>query len=78
MRARIFVIVGAELARIPTPEIHDFRRAFAIESLRNGIDLVTLMGLMGYSDPTVLRRYLKLVDEDLKRGHEKSSPADNL
>jgi integrase/recombinase XerC/integrase/recombinase XerD len=65
-------------AGIGTPQIHDFRRAFAIESLRNGCDLVTLMRLMGHTSPNVLRRYLHLVDGDLQKTHERTSPADNL
>ncbi len=65
-------------ANVPEPGLHDFRRAFAIESLRNGIDLITLMHLMGHTDTKVLQRYLKLVEKDLKSGHDKSSPADLL
>lgn len=68
--------VKAGLDRVPG--IHDFRRAFAVESLRNGIDLITLARLMGHSDLTVLRRYLHLVDDDLQRAHASSSPADHL
>jgi site-specific recombinase XerD len=68
----------ARAANIPEPGLHDFRRTYAIESLRNGIDIVTLMHLMGHTTTTVLQRYLKLVENDLRRGHEKSSPADNL
>ena len=62
----------------PAPGIHDFRRAFAIESLRNGMDLVTLARLMGHTDITVLRRYLHLLETDLQRAHSASSPADHL
>ncbi len=68
----------AEAAGIPTPEIHDFRRAFALQSLRNGINLVALMRLMGHTDTKVLQRYLDLVSEDLQLAHAKGSPADNL
>jgi site-specific recombinase XerD len=64
-------------AHIPEPGLHDFRRTYAIESLRNGIDIVTLMHLMGHTTTTVLQRYLKLIEADLQRGHDKSSPADN-
>lgn len=68
----------AELARVPPPSIHDFRRTFAIESLRGGVDIVTLMHLMGHADTIVLQRYLRYVDQDLINGHEKSSPGDRL
>jgi len=68
----------AERIGIPEPQIHDFRRTFAIQSLRNGIDLITLMRLMGHTSTTVLQRYLRLVESDLQSAHERSSPADNL
>jgi len=53
---------------------HAFRRTFATWSLRNGIDLEHLRLLMGHSDYTVLRQYLSLVEEDLKRAHTEFSP----
>jgi len=68
----------AEKAGVPNPQIHDFRRTFAIESLRNNVDEISLMHLMGHSSTSELRRYLKLVESDLRRAHEKGSPADNL
>ena len=68
----------AAQANIPSPTIHDFRRTFAIESLRGGVDIVTLMHLMGHANTIVLQRYLKYVEQDLINGHEKSSPGDRL
>jgi site-specific recombinase XerD len=68
----------ADLAHIPQPGLHDFRRTYALESLRNGIDIVTLMHLMGHTTTTILLRYLKLVERDLQTGHARSSPADTL
>jgi site-specific recombinase XerD len=70
----------SEQARLPLPHpsLHDFRRTFAIESLRNGIDTVTLMHLMGHTSVTILQRYLKLIERDLQQGHARSSPADKL
>jgi len=65
-------------ANIPDPQVHDFRRTFAIECLRNGVDLITLMRLMGHTDTKVLQRYLKLLDTDLRSSHERTSPADAL
>ncbi|MEN6529568.1 MAG: tyrosine-type recombinase/integrase [Anaerolineaceae bacterium] len=53
----------ANLKTIPSP--HDFRRAFALESLRRGCDLIRLMKLMGHSSTQVLQRYLALQVEDL-------------
>lgn len=56
---------------------HSFRRLFALEMLRSGVDIFTLQLLMGHSDIQVLRRYLKQVDGDLQAAHRKASPVDN-
>lgn len=55
---------------------HDYRRAFAVNMLRNGCDLVSLSRLMGHSDLSTLNRYLALVQDDLRDIHEQNSPAD--
>jgi site-specific recombinase XerD len=65
----------AGLKDIPTP--HDFRRAFALIMLRNGVDIFALQKLMGHSDLQVLRRYLAQNDEDVHTAHMKGSPVDN-
>jgi site-specific recombinase XerD len=46
----------AEAAGIPAPTLHSFRRAFALLSLRNGVDVYSLQRLMGHADLSVLRR----------------------
>lgn len=66
----------AHLAKTPSP--HDFRRAFALNMLRNGCDLITLQRLMGHADLTVLSRYLAQLDGDLHAVHQKASPVDHL
>jgi integrase/recombinase XerD len=65
----------AELKDIPTP--HDFRRAFALIMLRNGVDVFALQKLMGHSDLQVLRRYLAQTDQDIQTAHMRGSPVDN-
>jgi integrase/recombinase XerD len=65
-------------AGIEEPTLHQFRRAFALNFLRNGGDVYTLQRLMGHSDLSVLRRYLKLTDQDTQAAHAKYSPADRL
>lgn len=65
----------AGLEEIPTP--HDFRRAFALIMLRNGVDIFALQKLMGHSDLQVLRRYLAQTDEDVHTAHMRGSPVDN-
>ena len=67
----------AKLARIEKPELHGFRRAFALNYLRNGGDIYTLQKLMGHADLQVLRRYLAQTNEDLQIAHRKFSPVDN-
>lgn len=68
----------ARQAGIIEPTLHQFRRAFALNFLRNGGDVYALQRLMGHSDLSVLRRYLKLTDQDTQSAHAKYSPADKL
>ncbi len=68
----------ADRAGIREPGAHDFRRAFALNYLRNGGDIFTLQRLMGHADITVLRRYLAQTDGDSRTGHERFGPVDNL
>jgi len=66
----------AKRANVPTPKIHDFRRAFALECLRNDVDIYSLQKLMGHADLQVLRRYLAQTTEDIQEAHRKASPVD--
>ena len=66
----------AAAAGVDKPGLHDFRRAFAINFLRNGGDIYSLQELMGHADLQVLRRYLKQTDQDLQAAHAKASPVD--
>lgn len=66
------------LAKVTTPKIHDFRRAFALGMLRAGVDVYTLQRLMGHADLQVLRRYLNQTDNDLAEAHRKASLGDRL
>ena len=68
----------AEKAGVDAPMLHSFRRAFALLCLRNGADIYSLQKLMGHSDLTVLRRYLKQTEDDLREAHRKAGPVDNL
>lgn len=64
------------LAGVPKPGLHDFRRAFALNCLRAGMDVYSLQKLMGHSDLQVLRRYLAQTDSDLLEAHGRASPVD--
>jgi site-specific recombinase XerD len=66
----------AGLAEIPSP--HDFRRAMAINYLRNGGDVFTLQLILGHKSLVVLRRYLALTERDTQEAHTRFSPVDNL
>lgn len=68
----------AQKAGIPEPGMHSFRRAFAVNSLRNGMDVLMLQRLMGHADLSVLDRYLALVDDDLRDAHSRFGVVDHL
>ena len=57
---------------------HTFRRTFAINCLRNGMNIYALARLMGHSDITVLRQYLALVDQDLAQAHQEFGAVDRM
>lgn len=67
----------AKEAEITKPGLHDFRRAFALNFLRNGGNVFALQHLMGHADLQVLRRYLAQTSEDLHKEHIKCSPVEN-
>lgn len=66
----------AAAAGVSVPAPHDFRRAFALECWRAGIDILTLSKLMGHTSLQVLNRYLKQIGEDLELAAKRSSPVD--
>jgi site-specific recombinase XerD len=67
---------AAGLAEVPSP--HDFRRAMAINYLRNGGDVFTLQIILGHKSLAVLKRYLALTERDTREAHARFSPVDNL
>ena len=68
----------AHKAGVPVPSLHSFRRAFALLSLRAGMDVYSLQRLMGHSDLSILRRYLAQTEGDLQKAHARAGPVDNL
>jgi integrase/recombinase XerD len=56
---------------------HAFRRSYALNCLRSGVDIFTLQLLMGHKDLQVLRRYLKQTEDDLRLS-VRFSPGDHL
>jgi site-specific recombinase XerD len=60
--------------RPPTP--HDFRRAFALNMLRSGTDLLTLATIMGHSNLATLKQYVKLTTDDTMLAHRRAGGVD--
>jgi integrase/recombinase XerD len=73
---RMMFVRRAKLAGVPEPSPHDFRRAFALQSLRAGMDLLTLSRLLGHADLQMVRRYVAQTDDDLQAAHTQYSPVD--
>lgn len=67
----------SKIAGIEKVKLHSFRRAFAINALRSGMDMETLRRLMGHESYQVLQRYLFEVTDDLRTSHNQHSPVDN-
>ena len=68
----------AKDAKIETPSLHSFRRYFAIQMLRRGVDIFALQKLMGHSDIQILRRYLQQTEEDIRSAHQLGGPVNQL
>lgn len=62
----------------PPPGLHDFRRAFALTCLKNGMDVYTLMRLMGHSSLHILMRYLHLTNASTADAFSVHGPVDHL
>jgi len=63
---------------IKAPTLHSIRRAFALEMLRGGADLLTVARLLGHADLSQVPKYLKQLASDLRAAHAKASPGDRL
>jgi len=63
----------SKTAGVETPQLHAFRRAFAISMLRKCVDVFTLSKLMGHESIEVLKYYLKH-----STAHKRYGPVDNL
>jgi len=57
---------------------HTFRHTFAKNYLVNGGDIFSLQKILGHSSLASVRSYLNLFGTDIKKLHQKYSPADNL
>ena len=57
---------------------HGLRRFFATESLRAGLDVLSLQRLLGHSTLAMTSIYVQLASDDLAAAHARSSPGDRL
>jgi integrase/recombinase XerD len=74
---KMLMIRRANQAHVKTPQLHAFRRWFALTCLRAGMDVYSLQELMGHADLQVLRRYLKQTNQDIGEAHRRAGPVDN-
>lgn len=57
---------------------HRFRHTFAILSLRHGMDPWTLQHTLGHTDMAMTKKYLAIVDTDVREKKRATSPLDKL
>ncbi len=74
---RSMVARRAREAKVEAPTLHSFRRLFALQCLRAGMDIFILQKAMGHADLTMLRRYLAQTSEDVQAAHRIAGPVDN-
>ena len=54
------------------------RRTFATLSIKAGMNLVHLQGLLGHSSIEMTRHYIQMLDEDLIEAHKEFGPIDKF
>lgn len=57
---------------------HMFRRTFATLALRAGMNPFHLQALLGHTTLEMTRRYVQILDEDLRKAHGEFGPVDRL
>jgi site-specific recombinase XerD len=76
---RALLVRRSEMAGLgKTLTAHQFRRFFALETLRAGADTVTVARLLGHSNLATVERYLRQTTGDLSSIHSKTSPVNKL
>ncbi len=57
---------------------HALRRTFATLSIRAGMNVFQLQGLLRHSTLEMTRHYIEMLDEDLVKAHREHGPIDNF
>ena len=60
------------------PNLHSFRRFFALACLRGGMDVISMQRLSGHANLAIINRYLRQTEGDLQAAHEKAGPVKRL
>lgn len=69
----------AEIARIDKRvSPHVLRHNFAKMAALNGMDVFSLMRILGHADISTTRRYVQVDDEDVKKQHDRFSPVNHI
>ncbi len=67
-----------EKAQVEDVHPHRFRHTFALASLRNGLDPLTLQRLLGHTTLTMTNHYVAMTTHDLSTRHAAASPLAHL
>lgn len=57
---------------------HRFRHTAAVTAVRAGIGLLELQSMLGHTSLEMVRKYVKLAEEDVARAMQRNSPLDHL
>lgn len=68
--SRLVAALGRKAGVKVTP--HALRRTFALQALRKGMDVMSLMRLMGHADIAMTSHYVQLLDSDVLSAHQKA------
>jgi integrase/recombinase XerD len=72
---QMFIHLG-QAAKVAHVHPHRFRHTFAIQFLRNGGNAFILQKLLGHKSLEMVKRYLRIVNEDAQQAMQTASPAD--
>lgn len=74
---KLFVRLG-ERAKVEGVHPHRLRHTFALSTLRNGLDPLTLQRLLGHTTLSMTNHYVAMTTHDLSNRHAAASPLSHL